>query len=188
MILKILKILFPSVVLLFSLSAASRAQFTRIGGGLSFSTGIENIDHKTGNPGICARGVLELNEKFWLVPAVTFYMPGKRQSNTYGLQTTFFGTIDANLTYAMAHEGTILFYALAGANLSLLNSTFKSGDFPSSSKAMPALNIGTGIEMIVERNLNAFAQVKGVVGSYSQYLVIGIGVHYYISGRRYKSW
>ena len=131
---------------------------------------------------------MELGEKFWLIPAITFYMPGKRQSNTYGLETTFFGTIDADLTYALTHEGTILFYALAGANLSLVSSSFKSGDFPSSSKAMPALNVGTGIEMIVEKNLNAFAQLKGVVGSYSQYLVIGIGVHYYFNGRRYKSW
>ncbi len=91
-----------------------------------------------------------------------------------------------NATYTLATEKTILFYALAGANLSWLRSSFESGI--SSSDIMPALNVGTGIEMIVEKDVNAFAQIKGVIGSYSQYVAISIGVHYYISGRRYKTW
>lgn len=186
MIRKTTKTILITFIVLFSLSATSGAQFTRIGGGLSFSTGIEDVDHKTGNPGITARGVLELGDKFWLIPGVTFYMPGKRQHNTYGMATTTFGTLDADITYRMATEKTILFYALAGANLSYLNTSYKSGD--SSSKLMPALNIGTGIEMIVEKDFNAFAQIKGVIGSYKQYLAISIGVHYYIKGRRYKTW
>jgi hypothetical protein len=189
MICKITKAIVAAFILLISMPEESHAQFTRIGGGLSFSTGIENEDFKTGNPGISARGVLEFGEKFWLIPTLSFYMPGKRQlPNSGGLQTTWFGTLDADFTYAMAHEGAILFYALAGANVSLLSSSFKTGDLPSATKVMPALNVGTGIEMIVEKDLNAFAQIKGVIGSYSQYLVIGIGVHYYFSGRRYKSW
>ena len=188
MIGKITKTTLASLIALFYISAGASAQFTRIGGGLSFSTGIENEDHKTGNPGIGARGVVELGEKFWIMPALTFYMPGKRQTTNYGMATTWFGTFDADVTYAMAHEGAILFYALAGANISLLHSSFKSGDFPAENKIMPALNVGTGIEMIVEKDLNAFAQIKGVIGSYSQYLAIGIGVHYYFNGRRYKSW
>ena len=88
----------------------------------------------------------------------------------------------------MATEKTILFYALAGANLSMMSTSFESGDIGNENKFMPALNVGTGIEMIIERNFNAFAQVKGVIGTYSQHLVISIGVHYYIKGRRYKSW
>ena len=188
MICKITKNSVTAFIILFALSAGSSAQFTRIGGGLSFSTGIENVDHKTGNPGIVVRGVFELGEKLWVVPGLTFYMPGKRQHNTYGMATTMFGTFDADVSYAMAHEKSILFYALAGANLSLLSTSFKSGDFPTETKLMPALNVGTGIEMIVEKNLNAYAQIKGVIGGYSQYLVISIGVHYYFNGRRYKSW
>lgn len=185
---KITKIALATFIVLLSLSNGSSAQFTRLGGGLSFSTGIENNDHKTGNPGFNLRGVAELNEKFWVTPGLTFYLPGKRQTTDFGMASTLFGTIDADVTYAMATEKTILFYALAGANLSLLSSSFESGDLPTENKLMLALNVGTGIEMIVEKNLNAFAQVKGVVGAYSQYLVISIGVHYYIKGRRYKTW
>ena len=93
---------------------------------------------------------------------------------------------DGNLTYAIAKEGSILFYGLAGANFSLLSSAFDGAD--RQNKFMPALNIGTGIEMIVEKDINAFAQVRGVVGSYAQYVAISIGVHYYFNGRRFRTW
>lgn len=162
------------------------AQLSRVGGGLSFNSGVENYDHKTGNPGLTARGVVELGEKLWLVPELGFYLPGKRQHNIYGMGTTMFGTVDANVTYSIAKEGTILFYALGGANFTMLSSKFDTGS--RTNNFMPALNIGTGIEMIVEQDINAFAQIRGVVGSYAQYVVISIGVHYYISGRRYRTW
>ncbi|MCK4747078.1 MAG: outer membrane beta-barrel protein [Bacteroidales bacterium] len=186
MIHKTKKTFLITFLVMIAIAASSSAQFTRIGGGLSFSSGIENADHKTGNPGITGRGVVELGDKFWLIPGLTFYMPGKRQHNTYGMSTTMFGTLDADVTYSLTHEKTILFYALAGANLTFLSTSFEST--PSTSKVMPALNLGTGIEMIVEKDLNAYAQIKGVVGSYKQYIAISIGVHYYIRGRRYKSW
>ena len=186
MIRKITKIILVAIVLQFTLMSYASAQFSRLGGGLAFSTGIENEDHKTGNPGINARGVFELGEKFWIIPGLTFYMPGKRQHNTFGMGKTMFATIDADAVYALASENTLLFYALAGGSLSYIRSSFDAGD--ATSTYMPGLNIGTGIEMIVEKDLNAFAQVKGVIGSYSQYIAISIGVHYYIKGRRYRTW
>ena len=183
---KITQIILISIVLQLTILFQASAQFSRIGGGLAFSTGIENADHKTGNPGINARGVFELGEKFWLIPGLTFYMPGKRQHNTFGMGNNMQATVYADAFFALASEKTILFYALAGGNLSYLRSSFDSGD--ATTTYMPALNIGTGIEMIIEKDVNAFAQVKGVIGSYSQYIAISIGVHYYITGRRYRTW
>ena len=162
-------------------SCTCRAQLTRLGGGLSFSTGIENAEHKTGNPALTGRAVLELGEKFWLLPTLQFYLPGKRQGST-----TLFGAMDADFTYTLATEKTILFYALAGMDLTFIRTKYDVKD--PASKVMPALNVGTGIEMIIEEDLNAYAQIKAVAGTYSQYIVISIGVHYYMSGRRYKSW
>ncbi len=181
MIHKTTKTILLTIIILFSLFFSAAAQFTRFGGGLGFSTEIETEEHKTGNPGINARGVIELGDKLWLIPGVTFYMPGKRQSST-----TMFGTLDVDLNYKLATEKTILFYALAGADISYLRSKFDSGETPS--KLIPGLNIGTGIEMIVEKDVNAFAQIKGVINAYKPYIAINIGVHYYISSRRYKSW
>ena len=181
MIYKITKTILLTIIALFSLSSSAGAQFTRLGGGLGFSTEIATAEHKTGNPGINARGVIELGDKIWLIPSVTFYMPGKMQSST-----TLFGTMDVDFAYKLATEKTILFYALAGADISYLRSKFDSGETPS--KLTPGLNIGTGIEMIIEKDLNGFVQIKGVVNTYQLYIAINIGVHYYISNRRYKSW
>ena len=52
---------------------------------------------------------------------------------------------------------------------------------------VPGLAVGTGIEMIVEKDINAYAQVKYIVSNYQQ-MVISIGVHYYFEGRRSRKW
>jgi len=180
MIRKTTKIGLVAIIFLFTVTSTYSVDFTRVGGGLTFSSGIEDANHKTGNPGLSARGVLELGEKFWLVPGLTFYLPGKRQGST-----TMFSAFDTDVIFTLATEKTILFYALAGGNLSYVSTKFDTR--PKESQLMPALNIGTGIEMIIEKDWTAFAQIKGVIGSY-KFVVINIGVHYYISGRRYKTW
>ena len=180
---------FLALVVLIMISTATRAQFTRIGGGLTFSPGIDNITYKTGNPGFNARGVLDLADRFWAVPSLTFYVPKSRTTSEGDKQTTWFFAFDGDITFTMATEKTLLFYALGGFNITNLYSSFKSDnpELGSSYEVLPGLNIGTGIEMIVADDINAFTQIKYVIGKY-QHLVISIGVHYYISGRRFKTW
>ena len=48
-------------------------------------------------------------------------------------------------------------------------------------------SLGTGMEMIVEKDINAYAQVKYMLSKYQQ-LVISIGVLYYFDGRRFRKW
>jgi hypothetical protein len=180
---------FLAFVVLIMISTATRAQFTRIGGGLTFSPGVDNITYKTGNPGFNARAVIDLADRFWAVPSLTFYVPKSRTSSAGDKQTTMFFSFDGDVTFTLATEQTILFYALAGFNITNLYSSFKSEDpdLGSSYEVLPGLNIGTGIEMIVADDFNAFTQIKYVVGKY-QHLAISIGVHYYISGRRFNKW
>ena len=168
------------------------AQFTRIGGGLTFSPGVDNRTYETGNPGFNVRGVYELDDKLWAVPSLTFYVPKKRTDQYTGdTRTTFFGSIDANVTYTLTTESTLLFYALGGLNLTGLRSTYKSDDpdLEDIFEALPGINIGTGIEMIVMDDINAITQIKYVIGKPpAQYLVISVGIHYYITGRRFRTW
>jgi len=175
--------------ILFSTNAT--AQFTRIGGGLTFSPGIDNINFETGNPGLNARGVFEINEKLWVVPSLTFYMPKSRTYTSGEIRKTFFGSFDANITYTLTTESTSLFYALGGLNVTALYSvvTTENPSLEDKSAFLPGVNIGTGIEMIVMEDINAITQIKYVVGKPpSQYLVISLGVHYYITGRRFRKW
>lgn len=180
---------FLAVILTMMIPTVTEAQFTRIGGGLTFSQGIDNTTYKTGNPGFHGRGVIELADRFWAVPSLTFYMPKSRTSNTADKQTTWFFCFDGDVTFTLATEKTLLFYALAGFNITNLYSSFNSdnSELENSYEVVPGLNIGTGIEMIVADDINAFTQIKYVIGKY-QHLVIAIGVHYYISGRRFNKW
>ena len=171
------------------LPATTYAQFTRVGGGLSFSPGIDNLTYETGNPGFNARGVFEIADKLWAVPSLTFHIPKSRTDQSTGdIRKTFFGSIDADVTYTLTTESTLLFYALGGLNLTMLSSTWTS-DEPNVSEFLPGINIGTGIEMIVAEDINAITQIKYVMGKPpAQYLVISVGVHYYITSRRFRKW
>ena len=180
---------FLAFVFLIMISTVAEAQFTRVGCGLTFSQGVDNTTYKTGNPGFNARGVFDLADRFWAVPSLTFYVPKSRTSTAGDKQTTWFFSFDGDVTFTLGTENTLLFYALAGFNITNLYSGFKSDntELESSYEVVPGLNIGTGIEMIVAEDINAFTQIKYVVGKY-QHLVISIGVHYYINGRRFRKW
>ena len=113
----------------FLFSTTLNAQFTRIGGGLTFSPGIDNLTYETGNPGLNARGVFEINEKLWVIPSLTFYMPKSRTEQSTGdVRKTFFGSFDANVTYTLTTESTLLFYAMGGVNLTGLYSAYTTDD------------------------------------------------------------
>ena len=189
MTIKTTQFLIFAFVLIMMIPLTSRAQLTRVGGGLTFSPGVDNLTYKTGNPGFNGRVVLEMADRFWAVPSLTFYVPKNRTSTAGDKQTTWFFTFDGDITFTLATEKTLLFYALGGISITNLYSSFDSEnpELGNSYEVFPGLNIGTGIEMIVAEDINAYTQVKYVVGKY-QYLAISIGVHYYISGRRYRTW
>ena len=173
-------------------SLSTNAQLTRVGGGLTFSPGIDNLTYETGNPGFNVRGVFELGDKLWAVPSLTLYMPKSRTEQSTGdIRKTFLGSLDANVTYTLTTESTLLFYALGGLNITGLRSSYKSDDpmLEDVSEFLPGINIGTGIEMIVAEDINAITQIKYVIGMPpAQYLVISVGIHYYITGRRFRKW
>lgn len=163
-------------------------QFNRFGGGLTFNSPISAPDLNIGNPGFHFRGVLEISEKFFVIPSLTFQLP-KKKVYIDGQKRTFFGNLDVDLTYKLATEKQLLFYALAGADLTNVYTSWDTDvpDHENKYEILPGFAIGTGIEMIIEKDINAFAQIKYIVGQYQQ-LVIYIGVHYYFKGRRYRTW
>ncbi len=183
---------FPILALILLFSTVSlHAQFNRYGGGLSFSTGIDQFDPdriETGNPGITLRGVYDIDKKLFLLPSLSFYMP-KQVGHQGSTLKTYYTHLDAHLGYQLAHEGPIMFYALAGGDLTSLYLAYNTDDplFESKFIPSPGLSVGTGVEMIIDDRFNAYTQVRYIVGKYQQ-LIISIGVHYYWDGRRYKSW
>jgi len=178
-------IIFLSIISLSGLDA----QFNRFGGGLSFNSPMNTVDLDIGNPGFNARGVFEINDDFFVIPELTFQMPKKKSYNDGSQKKTILVNVQANVTYTLATEGTLLFYALLGPSLTSVHTNWDTDnpDFETGMEFAPGLAIGTGIEMIVEKDINAYAQIKYIVSNYQQ-LVISIGVHYYFEGRRFRKW
>jgi len=167
-----------------------QGQFNRFGGGLTFNSPISSPNLNIGNPGFNFRGVMEFNKNFFLIPSITFQIPKtKTYTDVSGHKRTFMGSLGADVTYTLATEKQLLFYALAGPNFTNIYTSWDTEDpnLENEYEFLPGLSIGTGIEMIVERDINAFAQVKYIIAKYQQ-LIISIGVHYYFGGRKYRAW
>jgi len=165
------------------------AQFNRIGGGLAFNNPISSPDLHIGNPGFHFRGVYEYNRKFFIIPSLTAQFPKKKIYSDGSEKLTIMGSLDANVTYSLAIEKQLLFYALVAPNFTNIYTSWEQEDPDHENKYefCPGIGIGTGIEMIVEGNFNAFAQIKYIIGKYQQ-LVIDIGVYYYFEGRIRRIW
>lgn len=186
------------IFLLLSYGFVAQAQeFTRIGGGILFNAGIDEtyrvdintrefiLGAKPGNTGIWGRGVLELTDDFYAVPRISFFLPKKVNVGAEGDRTTVLAGLDLDLTYAIAKEGELMFYALAGLSTAYMHNKYEGSNphLESTSVFNLGANIGTGVEMIVNRDITGTAQLHYTIGKL-QYLVISIGANYYISGNR----
>jgi len=193
-------LIFPASAIILLLLFATfqvNAQFNRFGGGLVFNSPMDIItdaasddrDFEVGNPGFQLRGVYEIEKKFFIIPSLTFQIPKSKTFTDGSKRTTIFGSFDIDATYAIATEKQLLFYALLGGNVTNIYNSWKTDDpgLENNYRAAPGVAIGTGIEMIIENDINAYAQVKYVLSKYQQ-LVITLGVHYYFEGRRYRTW
>jgi hypothetical protein len=169
------------------------AQFNRMGGGLTFNTPISSPDLHIGNPGFNVRGVYEINRKFFVIPSVTFQLPKTKHYVDFRggnfEKLTLLASIDANITYALAIEKELLFYALIAPNFTNIYTDWEpeNAELKDKYQLCPGIGIGTGIEMIVEKNINAYAQIEYVLGKYQQ-LVISLGIHYYFKGKIRRIW
>ena len=179
---------FTLLLLMNVLPQTLDAQFNRFGGGLSFSSGIEDPIIETGNPGFVFRGVYEFNTSLFLIPSLAFFLPNTL-STVSGSVTAYYGHLDAHLGYKLTHEGPIMFYAIAGPDLTNLYKKYETNnpDLVNGYEAYPGVSIGTGVEMIIDMSFNAFIQARYIIGQ-EQQLIISLGAHYYFDGRRYKSW
>lgn len=183
-----LRSVFIIVFLLISYNTL-HSQFNRIGGGLAFNTPIASPDLHIGNPGFHFRGVYEINRKIFVIPSITLQVPKKKHYEGGIEKMTFMGNAEVNVTYALAIEKQLLFYALASPVFSNIYTSWdpETEDFSNKFEFCPGIGIGTGIEMIVEGNVNAFAQVEYILSKYQQ-VVISIGVYYYFEGRMRRIW
>jgi opacity protein-like surface antigen len=182
-----MKKLFVSLFLIISVVTCANAQFTKIGGGLTYgtgfhynneTTGFEADLHKSPFAGIFVTGIYELKLPVHIAPSFTYFFPRTNkidQGQTASLSTKVSEMMfDLNGHYVFNSLDRFEFYGLAGLNVTLtkikwLNST--SGD---SDNAL-GLNLGAGTYMKITEQLDLYGQVKYIISKYDQ-LVVNAGV------------
>jgi opacity protein-like surface antigen len=174
------------------LSGGISAQFTKLGGGLGFTTGYKFHDqewsaNKSQNFVIHAMGIYELNLPFHIAPSYTFFLPTVEKS--VGPMDTFKSTLttmmfDVNGHYVFNELDKVEFYALAGLDVMLAwrKEVIKmTGSVPSTSKSTESdnalgLNLGAGGYMKLTEQLDLFFEAKYILFSKYDQLMVNAGV------------
>jgi opacity protein-like surface antigen len=167
------------ILILFSLTI--NAQFTKLGGGLTFAsgfhfnneTGFQADLHRSPNIGIFVTGIYELNLPFHIAPSFTCFIP---RTNELGLGTTTEKTriseimFDINGHYVFNSLDKFEFYGLAGLNITLAKLKWVGTSSSGNDNAL-GLNIGVGSYMKVTEQLDFFLEAKYIVSKYDQFML-----------------
>lgn len=179
---------FPLAFLLFLVTLGySEAQFTKMGGGLSYGTGVYfrgedfEISHKTGNPAISLKGIYEISLPLHISPSINIFMPRitKQDFNEVtDRQSISAFLFDINAHYVFNSLDRFEFYGLSGINITLLRNRYKyeyptgePGEVYSTSETVLGLNIGAGSYMKLTEQLDVFAELKYILSKRDQFML-----------------
>ena len=181
-----MKRLIISLIVSFTAINIMNAQFTKLGGGLGFTTGYHFHDvnddfNKSGNFNLFAKGIYELNLPVHISPSVTFFIPHVYKE-TFGAGEEFKANvttlmIDLNGHYVFNYLDKIELYGLAGLDILLAWKKEVSAGispFKESDNGL-GLNLGLGSYIKVTEQLDLSVEAKYLISKYSQFMVnVGI--------------
>jgi opacity protein-like surface antigen len=160
------------------------AQFTKLGGGITASTGLyfNNevfSDHRTGNPALTLTAIYELNLPFHLSPSFTYFLPNvsKYSSLTGGSSKHVVSCMmfDVNGHYVLNSLDRFEIYALAGLDFTFLRNKMVSEYLETtykdaSSESAIGLNIGAGTYFKLTDQFDIYGEAKYIVSKYDQFV------------------
>jgi len=167
------------------------AQIHKVGGGLSFSSGVDYNSGETGNPGLTFKTWLAINKPSTLhvVPSVTVYNRFKRETG-YSILTNHMLQGDLDIQYAFFNETAVKAVAFGGGNFTFLNSTFESlidtnnEDISDKNDYAFGGNIGAGLELRMAPKLDFNVSAKYLFSTYSQFIISVQAVYFFKVRRR----
>jgi hypothetical protein len=176
------------IIILVSGITVSRAQLTKVGGGISYNTGYyfnneEFSDHKTGNPVISLISIYELSLPVHIKPSVNVFIPRVSKFEDldyYEKRVVSAFSVDMDGHYVFNYLDRFEFYALGGFNIKLVRMKYKyefpgASDVSTSSNTMLGFNIGGGSYIKIKEEFDAYFEVKAVVAKQLQ-AVISAGI------------
>jgi opacity protein-like surface antigen len=181
-----MKKLYIFLVIIFISVSVTQAQFTKIGGGLGFTTGylFHKMDYtynKSGNFNIFAKGIYEISLPVHISPSVTFFLPHvwkQGDINSSSRVTVSTLMFDLNGHYVFNSLDRFEFYGLAGLDIMLawkkdvmkivgtapITQTTKEKD-----NAI-GLNIGAGSYVKLTEQIDLNIEAKYLVSKYHQFM------------------
>lgn len=164
------------IALILVTITASNAQFTKVGGGLTFSSGFP-FHHqpwdgnKSGVLAVSLKGIYEISVPLHVSPSLTIFFPHITKEPM--MKTTVSSVMfDINGHYVFNSLDQFEFYGLAGLNI--LYATKKeayegSSTFKESDNAL-GLNLGIGTYMKITEQFDIYGEAKYVFSSYDQFM------------------
>jgi hypothetical protein len=157
---------------------AVNAQFTKVGGGLTFSSGYHfhemNFDYnKSGNLGLSVKSIYKITVPIQISPSLTFlHHLQKDVGEKTGVTTMMF---DLNGHYIFNSLNKFEFYGLAGLDILF---AWKKTSFPGSGSPPQkesdnafGLNLGVGSYMKLAKQFDLYLEAKYIVSKYHQFML-----------------
>ena len=175
------RLIFTSLFLLLGISA-SFGQFTKIGGGLSYSTGFyfhgeEFSDHKSGNPIINLTGIYEISLPLHISPSFNIYIPRVTKDELYKQVISGF-SIDIDGHYVFNYLDKFELYGLAGLNITFAKNHveyFEMNEVYNTWENFMGLNLGIGTYYKLKEQFDLFGEAKYIVSKRGQ-LILTAGI------------
>lgn len=156
------------------------AQFTKVGGGLAFSSGFKfhNMDYESNQSGHFAafvKSIYEITLPIHVSPSYTVFFPHITK-DLNGKTIVSSMMFDINGHYVFNSLDQFEFYGLAGFDVLLAwkKDKYPSGSFKESDNAL-GLNIGAGTYMKLTEQFDLCGEVKYIISKYDQFIV-NVGV------------
>lgn len=170
-------------LMMFAVLTRVNGQFTRIGGGISLSSGFGFHDqliagNSSGKIAISFKGIYKISEPFQISPSFCFFFPHVTSVQT-AKQTVTSMMFDVDGHYILNPSGRIEFYGLAGIDILYVSDKYSSSGTPSNKETDNALglNLGAGTSLKISEKFGIYGEAKYLLNSrYSQFIVTA-GAH-----------
>jgi hypothetical protein len=167
-----------TIVLLLSFITFAKGQFTKLGGGLGFTSGyyfheMEYDYNKSGHFLGSLKGIYELSLPVHISPSLSFFVPhvyNDAGGSKYTVKTMMF---DVNGHYVFNSLDQFEFYGLAGLDILLAWKKEKNqGDVNKEKDNALGLNIGVGTYMKITDSFDLYAEGKYLFNNkYNQFML-----------------
>lgn len=156
-------------------------QFTKIGGGLVYTTGFHYNNEKTSGyedqmhrgpfMGAFVKGIYELKLPLHIAPSFTYFIPRTNKWAASGEKARVSSMmVDINGHYVFNSLDRFEFYALAGLDIMFTKIKWIGTSSGDSDNAL-GLNLGAGSYMKITNQFDLFLEAKYMISKYDQFML-----------------